>query len=93
MIIQLIWYIRFVVFASLVIALVLVALAYGGYKRSRSTSMLFGAVGFGMLGVASLLEGIFFEFLGFQLEQAHALRSTFTALGLLILLYSIYKTR
>ncbi len=89
----LIWYIRSVEFGSLIIALILVALAYSGYRKSRSTSLLLGALGFGMLGMSSLIEGIFFEFVGFQLDEAHALRSTFNALALLILLYSIYKTK
>jgi hypothetical protein len=54
--------------------------------------MLFGASGFGMLGVASLVEGAIYEVLGVPLEEAHAFRSTLTALGLVILLYSIHRT-
>ncbi len=89
---EVIWYVRIVEILSLLIAFVLVALAYGGYRKSGNKTMLLGALGFGMLGVASLTEGILFEGLGLPLEEAHAFRSTLTALGLIILLYSIHKT-
>ena len=87
-----IWYIRIVEILSLVIALVLVTLAFGGYRKSRSNAMLSAALGFAMLGVTSLVEGLLYEGLGWPLEDAHAFRSTLTALGLVILLYSIHKT-
>lgn len=90
--VEVIWYIRVVESLSLVIALVLVALAFGGYRKSRSKAMLSAALGFAMLGIASLVEGILYEGLVTPLEGAHAFRSTLTALGLIILLYSIQKT-
>ena len=89
---EVIWYIRVVEVLSLVIALILVALAFGGYRKSRSKAMLSAAFGFSMLGIASLVEGILYEGLGLPLESAHAFRSTLTALGLIILLYSTQKT-
>lgn len=89
----LIWYISAVEVVSLVIALVLVTLAYRGYRRSGSRSLLLAAVGFAILGVASLTEGLLFSVVGLSLDEAHAFRSTLTAFGLLVLLYSIYKTR
>jgi hypothetical protein len=90
---QIIWYITIVEILSLIIALVLVVLAYGGYRKSGSRTMLSAAVGFAMLGVASLVEGLLYDIVGLSLEDAHAFRSTLTALGLVILLYSIHKTR
>lgn len=90
---QIIWYISIVEILSLIIALVLVALAYGGYRKSGNRTMLSAAVGFAMLGVASLVEGLLYDIVGLSLEDAHAFRSTLTALGLVILLYSIHKTR
>ena len=90
---QIIWYISIVEILSLFIALVLVLLAFGGYRKTGSRTMLSAAVGFAMLGVASLVEGLLYDVLGVPLENAHAFRSTLTALGLVVLLYSIYKTR
>lgn len=92
MAVELIWYIRAVEVLSLAVATVLAALGYGGYRKSHSRAMLTGALGFGILGAASLLEGLVFELVGLPLEEAHAFRSTLTALGLLILLFSIHRT-
>lgn len=90
---ELIWYIRGVEIVSLAVALVLVTLAYRGYKRSHSKALLLAAIGFAILGAASLAEGLLFEVAGLSLNEAHAFRSTITALGLIVLLYSINKTR
>ncbi len=90
---EIIWYIRIIESLSLVVAFFLVALAFAGYRKSASRAMLTGALGFGMLGIASLVEGVMYEGLGLPLEVAHAFRSTLTAIGLLVLLVSIYKTR
>lgn len=89
---EVIWYIRIVEILSLFIALILVALAFGGYRKTGSKAMLSAAAGIAMLGAASLVEGIMYDVLGLPLEEAHAFRSTLTALGFVILLYSIYKT-
>jgi hypothetical protein len=87
------WYISGVEVISLVLALILVALAYRGYKKSGSGSLLLAALGFAMLGAASLTEGILYVAVGLSLDEAHAFRSTLTLAGLVLLLYSVYKTR
>ncbi len=86
-------YISSVEVLSLVIALVLVVFAFRTYRRSGVQSFLLAAFGFGMLGVASLVEGVLYQFAGFPLDEAQAFRSTLTALGLVILVYSVYRTR
>lgn len=92
MVTELIWYIRFLGVLSLVTAIVLVALAYRGYRKTRGRSLLYAALGFLMIGTGALIEGILFEFISFPFENAHAVGATFTASGLLMLLYSIYRT-
>ena len=87
------WYISAVEVLALIIALVLVIFAYSGYKKSESRSLLAAAAGFGILGVASLAEGLLYDVLGFSLIEAQAFRSTLTAVGLIILLFSIHRTR
>jgi peptidoglycan/LPS O-acetylase OafA/YrhL len=89
----LIWYISAVEVFSLAIALILVVLAFRGYRKSGSRSLLLAAIGFGVLGVASLVEGVLYQFAGFTLDEAHAFRSTLTGVGLVVLVYSIYTTR
>jgi hypothetical protein len=90
---QIIWYIRIVEILSLFIALFLVALAYRGYRKTGSRAMLSAGAGIAMLGAASLVEGSMYEIFGLPLEVAHAFRSTLTAFGFVILLYSIYNTK
>ncbi len=89
----LIWYISAVEVISLVIAFVLATLAYRSYRRSGSATFVLTAVGFTLLGAASLVEGVLYQLGGFDLDQAHAVRTTLTAVGLAVLLYSIYKTK
>lgn len=89
----LILYISIIEVFSLAVALILVLLAVRGYSRSGSRSFLLAALGFGLLGAASLVEGILYQFAGFTLDEAHAFRSTLTAVGLVVLVYSIYTTR
>ena len=89
----LILYVSIVEVFSMAIALILVVLALRGYRRSRSDSFLLAAIGFGMLGAASLVEGVLYQIAGFTLDEAHAFRSTLTAVGLVVLLYSIYRLR
>lgn len=90
---ELFWYISTVEVLALIIALILVLFAYRGYRKNESKSLLAAAVGFGILGVASLAEGLLYDVLGFSLIEAQAFRSTLTVVGLAILLYSIYRTR
>jgi len=87
------WYITTVEVLALIVALVLVVLAFRGYKKSQSSSLLAAAVGFGIIGIASLTEGLLYDALGVSLLEAQAFRSTLTAVGLVVLLFSVYKTR
>ena len=90
---ELIWYIRGVEVLTLVIASVLVIFAYRGYKKGAGRGFLLAATGFALLGAASLVEGLLFDVFRVPLDEAHAVRSTLTAIGLVVLLYSIYRTR
>lgn len=90
--IEVIWYVRLLEVISLIIAFFLVMLAYYGYKKNHSKSMLSAALGFATLGVASFIEGVLFDIFSLPMIHAHAFRSTLTAVGFFILLYSIHKT-
>ena len=87
------WYVSAIEVISLLVAFILAALAYRGYRKTKSSSLILAAAGFGMLGVASLTEGVLYEVLGYSLDFAHAFRSTLTLAALLLLLLSVYKTR
>lgn len=71
----------------------IIYLAYRGYVRSKMQSMLFLALGFALVTVGSLAQGILYEFFAVPLLEAHATRAALTAPGFLSILYSIYITK
>lgn len=72
---------------------VLVYVSMRAYRRNRSKSMLAMSIGFTVILVGSLIEESIVEILGYQLILAHALENSVVAVGLLILVYSIYGVR
>ncbi len=71
----------------------LVYVSMKAYRRNKSQSMLAMSIGFLVILFGSLTEEIIVELLGFQLVQAHALENSVVAVGLLILVYSVYGAR
>ncbi len=72
---------------------VLVYVSMRAYRRDKSGSMLAMSVGFLVIIMGSLMEEFFLELLGYPLIEAHALENSVVAVGLLILVYSIYGAR
>jgi len=89
MAIEPIWYVRGIEIAGLLLGLTIAYFAYRGYQKSGSRSLIYTATGFVLLSLASMVEGIAFEFAGIPLLESTAIRSTITLLGFLVLLYSI----
>ncbi len=69
------------------------ALSYVAFRKHRSTLMLYIAVGFLLLTLALLIEGILFELLGTSLDVAHLVESTVTLVGLMLLAYHLMPGR
>ncbi len=65
--------------------------AYGAYRRTESIRMLFVSIGFALVTLGSLVEGILFELLGYNLMEAHIVESTLVLVGLLTLIYSLKR--
>jgi hypothetical protein len=55
--------------------------------------MLAMSIGFAVIVVGSVIEEVFLELLHCQLVEAHTLENLAFAVGLLILVYSIYGAR
>jgi beta-lactamase regulating signal transducer with metallopeptidase domain len=79
--------------AIVALGAVLVYVSMRAYRRNRSKSMLAMSIGFMVILVGSLIEESIVEILGYQLILAHALENSVVAVGLLILVYSIYGVR
>ncbi|WP_338730056.1 hypothetical protein [Haladaptatus sp. DJG-WS-42] len=65
---------------------------YRAYLRETNARMLFVAVGFLLLSVGSVLEGIFYDVLHFAVFLAGMIQTLFVALGIALILYSLYVT-
>jgi hypothetical protein len=72
---------------------VLIYVSMRAYRRNKSRSMFAMSIGFIVILVGSMIEEFIVEVLGYQLIQAHALENSVVAVGLLILVYSIYGVR
>jgi hypothetical protein len=71
----------------------LIYVSMRAYLRNKSRSMFAMSIGFIVILVGSLIEELIVELFGYQLIQAHALENSVVAVGLLILVYSIYGVR
>ncbi len=72
---------------------VLVYVSLRAYRRNKSKSMLAMSIGFVVILLGSLVEEFSLEMLGYHMIQAHILENSIVAVGLLILVYSIYGVR
>jgi Na+/proline symporter len=75
---------------TMVIGLVIAGTAYRGYKRSGEESMLYLAVGFAIISVGAVVEGVFFDVLHFSIFWAGTIQTSIVAAGMLVILYSLY---
>jgi hypothetical protein len=69
---------------------VLVYLGIKGYRRTRSSAMIFLVLGFALITAGSVAAGILFEFLGFQLIDVEIVESVMVVIGFGSLIYSIF---
>lgn len=67
------------------------SLRLGLRKRERRTAYLLLAMGFGMLTLGAVMEGLLFELAGWNLFDAHATEAVVTAAGFALVLLSILR--
>ena len=75
---------------TMVIGLLIAGTAYRGYRHSGEESMLYLAVGFALISVGAVVEGIFFDVLDFSIFWAGTVQTSIVAVGMLVILYSLY---
>ena len=74
---------------SLALGAAIVFLAYKGFRRSNSKSMIFLAIGLALVTTGAFVEGVLFEFFSLDITLIHAIESTINVLGFLTILYSV----
>lgn len=84
----------FDIFRSLQIAIalagvVVVYYAYRGHKKTGSRSLLFLAFGFVFVTVGTVVDGLLFEFLDFDIISSEIVEACSQLLGFLLIIYSI----
>ncbi len=72
---------------------ILVFVSLRTYLSNKSPSMLAMSFGFALIAAGPLLEELLLDALQFPLIDAHILMHLMIAVGLLILVYSLYGTR
>jgi hypothetical protein len=64
--------------------------AYRGYSTYGSEPMRYVAIGFLLITVGAVLEGVLFEVFDLSLFVAGAIQTSLVAAGMLVVLYSLY---
>lgn len=75
---------------TMVIGLAIAWTAYRGYRRTASEPMRLLAVGFAIISVGAVIEGLLFDVLGFTIFWAGTVQTSVVALGMLVVLYSLH---
>ncbi len=83
-------FLRIVKIVIVVLGTILVYLAAKGYRRTKSKAMIFLSLGFALVTIGSVLAGVLFEFLGFELIDVSIIESIMIILGFACVIYSIY---
>ena len=78
---------------ALILGAFIVYLAYVGYRRNASKPLLYAALGFGLITLGTLAEGVLFVLLQMELLVAMAVGTVVTILGFISIIFSIYATK
>ena len=78
---------------ALVLGGFIVYLAYKGYRRNASKPLLYAAMGFALITLGTITEGILYVIMGTELLAAIATGTVVTILGFLSIIFSIYTTK
>ena len=69
----------------------IVYLAFNGYRRINNNSLLYLGIGFSLLTIGSIIEGVLYELLTIDLLKAHLIEALFQLGGFIFVIYSIYS--
>jgi hypothetical protein len=65
--------------------------AYRGYRQHDNWVMLYVAIGFAIISLGAVIEGLLFDVVGLDdIFLAGAIQTSIVAVGMLVILYSLY---
>ncbi|MFB6130006.1 MAG: hypothetical protein ABEJ28_04190 [Salinigranum sp.] len=67
------------------------AISYRAYRRERTRHLRDATLGFGLVTVGVLIEGVLYQFTALGLEQVHLVESIAIGAGFVVLLRSFLK--
>ena len=76
-----------------VLGVLIVYASVRAYHRGKSKSMLALSIGLSIMIIGSLAEEIFLAVLGTPIIEAHIVENLMLALGLVVIVYSLYGVR
>ena len=82
-------YLRFFQAIIVVLGIVIVYFAVRGYRKTKSKSLLFLALGFLIVTVGAVAAGVLFELLNYDIVTVEAIQAATTVVGFLVIVYSI----
>lgn len=75
---------------TMVLGFLIAHQAYRGYRVHGSKPMLYVAIGFVIISIGSVIEGILFDVVGLELFIAGTVQTIIVAIGMVVILYSLY---
>lgn len=75
------------------LGLLIAFMAFKSYRKNHSNAMLLLSVGFVLVTIGAVIEGVLFEFLSIDLFQATIVESLIVALGFIIIIFSIFGSK
>ncbi|MBV0925054.1 hypothetical protein KTS45_12690 [Halomicroarcula limicola] len=72
------------------LALVIAYQAYRGYRRNGAQLLRYVGLGFGLIGLSGLLEGVLFEVFRVTIFESGFVAAVVAALGMISILYALY---
>jgi len=85
------WFTTVTKIVALVLGAFIVYLAYTGFRRNRSKPLFYVAVGFALITLGTLTEGLLYVIIQSELLTAIAVGTVITVLGFVSIIYSIYS--
>lgn len=72
------------------LGLVIAYQAYKGYRRYGNQPLRYVAIGFVFISIGAVIEGVLYDVVGLSIFVAGTLQTILVAIGMLVILYSLY---
>jgi len=78
---------------ALILGSFIVYLAYKGYRRNAAKPLLYTSIGFALITLGTIAEGVLYVVVQTDIMPALATGTMITVLGFIVIIYSIYAVK